>query len=351
MNLTANSLNACFNETFAEFPSTPFDPQVLPAVNVVAAFLILVILINLISVVCDISFVPAVENCAKVLNLSEDVAGATFLAAGSSAAEFFTNMIGAIVGNFNVGLATVVGSGVFNVVAVIGICGFFAGEISLNSWPLLRDSIVYSLALAVIFAVILDGIIYNYEAIMLICFYAANIILLKYNKKIAELYHKNIDDGMSLPVIKNGENFYIPLNGKADENQFTYKLSFYDISNLAIVKHHYKFSKKTVFRSSAHCVILEKKKLVQFRPTMRKKLRTFLKTIPSPTGKHFLVALAISIIWLAGLSYLVFWMVKVIGFSLQINSSIMGLAVLAIGSSIQDAFSSLKVAKEVRRYK
>jgi len=42
-----------------------------------------------IALVCDECFVPALEVITEVLDLSPDVAGATFMAAGGSAPEFF----------------------------------------------------------------------------------------------------------------------------------------------------------------------------------------------------------------------------------------------------------------------
>lgn len=45
------------------------------------------------AIICDDYFVPALEVICKVLNLREDVAGATFMAAGSSAPELATTII------------------------------------------------------------------------------------------------------------------------------------------------------------------------------------------------------------------------------------------------------------------
>ena len=47
-----------------------------------------------IAIVCDDYFVPALEKIVEKLGLSDDVAGATFMAAGSSAPELFTSVIG-----------------------------------------------------------------------------------------------------------------------------------------------------------------------------------------------------------------------------------------------------------------
>lgn len=69
---------------------------------------------------CDDYFVPALEEMSERWNISEDVAGATFMAAGGSAPELFTSILGVFVAQSNVGFGTIVGSAVFNVLFVIG---------------------------------------------------------------------------------------------------------------------------------------------------------------------------------------------------------------------------------------
>jgi hypothetical protein len=51
-----------------------------------------------IAIVCDEVFVPALEIIAERNNLSADVAGATLMAAGGSAPELATSLIGALAG-------------------------------------------------------------------------------------------------------------------------------------------------------------------------------------------------------------------------------------------------------------
>ena len=63
------------------------------------------------------------------MNLSSDVAGATFMAAGSSAPELFTSMIGVFVAKGDVGVGTIVGSAVFNILFVIGVCGLVTTQV------------------------------------------------------------------------------------------------------------------------------------------------------------------------------------------------------------------------------
>ena len=59
--------------------------------------------------------------------LPDEVAGATLMAAGGSAPELFTAFIGTFQRSA-VGFGTVVGSAVFNVLFVIGMCAVFSRE-------------------------------------------------------------------------------------------------------------------------------------------------------------------------------------------------------------------------------
>ena len=52
------------------------------------------------AIVCDDYFVPALEAITVKLQLSDDVAGATFMAAGGSAPELFTSVIGVFIAQY-----------------------------------------------------------------------------------------------------------------------------------------------------------------------------------------------------------------------------------------------------------
>ncbi len=47
-----------------------------------------------ITIICDDYFVPALDVICERCNLQSDVAGATFMALGSSAPELFASVIG-----------------------------------------------------------------------------------------------------------------------------------------------------------------------------------------------------------------------------------------------------------------
>jgi Ca2+/Na+ antiporter len=63
--------------------------------------------------------------------MSEDVAGATFMAAAVSCPELFVNVVGTFITEGDIGVGTIVGSAVFNVLAVPACCGLFAKQVTL----------------------------------------------------------------------------------------------------------------------------------------------------------------------------------------------------------------------------
>lgn len=125
------------------------------------------------AVVCDVYFVGALEIICEKWQLSEDVAGATFMAAGGSAPEFFTNVL-AVRTTSDVGVGTIVGSAVFNVLFVIAACAVFAGApLELTWWPLFRDCVVYVICLCILTVFMSDSEIHHWEAAILFgaCFF------------------------------------------------------------------------------------------------------------------------------------------------------------------------------------
>lgn len=61
--------------------------------------------------------------------MSEDVVGATFMAAAVSSPDLFVNIMGTFITEGDIGVGTVVGSAVFNGLAVPAFCGLFAEQV------------------------------------------------------------------------------------------------------------------------------------------------------------------------------------------------------------------------------
>lgn len=145
------------------------------------------------AIVCDEFFVPSLDVIIEKLDLQDDVAGATFMAAGGSAPELFTSVIGVFVSFDDVGIGTIVGSAVFNILFVIGMCAIFSRTVlTLTWWPLFRDCFFYSVSLITLIIFFRDNYIYWYEALVLFSFYVAYVSFMKWNQPMERLVKKLI---------------------------------------------------------------------------------------------------------------------------------------------------------------
>jgi len=151
------------------------------------AFLGMLYMFIALAIVCDEFFVPALENIVLKMKMSNDVAGATLMAAGGSAPELFTALIGTFQES-DVGFAAIVGSAVFNVLFVIGVCALSAPTpLELTWWPLARDCAYYAFALSalsVFFMPISGKKIETFESASLLVLYVGYIVMMKYNQQL-----------------------------------------------------------------------------------------------------------------------------------------------------------------------
>uniref|UniRef100_A0A6I8PNP4 Solute carrier family 24 member 2 n=1 Tax=Ornithorhynchus anatinus TaxID=9258 RepID=A0A6I8PNP4_ORNAN len=137
------------------------------------------------AIVCDEFFVPSLTVITEKLAISDDVAGATFMAAGGSAPELFTSLIGVFIAHSNVGIGTIVGSAVFNILFVIGMCALFSREIlNLTWWPLFRDVSFYIIALIMLIVFFLDNFIMWWESLILLTAYFCYVTFMKFNVQV-----------------------------------------------------------------------------------------------------------------------------------------------------------------------
>jgi sodium/potassium/calcium exchanger 2 len=179
--------SSLFHRNLAETNDTCTDPSIQDSIcigygadackrlgddQMYAIFFIVLALLYLfvgIAIVCDELFVPALEIIAEDLQLSNDVAGATLMAAGGSAPELATSFVG-VFKRSDVGFGTIVGSAVFNVLFVISMCVMFTPDkyspLELTWWPLFRDCSYYVVTLATLAIFMYDGQIEPWEAIV-----------------------------------------------------------------------------------------------------------------------------------------------------------------------------------------
>jgi len=142
--------------------------------------------------VCDVYFTGAIEVMVDKWQIKADVAGATFMAAGGSAPELFTSLVGATIAQNDVGFGTIIGSAVFNVLFVIGLCGYVAKTpIELTWWPLFRDCSYYVFGLALLAGFASDEKISLVEAVVLFIAYLGYCLIMVFNTRLEALVDRD----------------------------------------------------------------------------------------------------------------------------------------------------------------
>lgn len=128
------------------------------------------------------------------------------MAAATSAPELFVNVIGTFITEGDIGVGTIVGSAVFNILAVASCCGIGAGTVGdflflypeeqpnilvllfqvvpLDWWPLTRDCLGYGVTVAILICIIHDERIEWYEALILVLLYIVYIAIMYWDKAI-----------------------------------------------------------------------------------------------------------------------------------------------------------------------
>jgi K+-dependent Na+/Ca+ exchanger-like protein len=249
----------------------------------------LIVIFYLLAVVCEDFFVESLDLISRKLRLPSDVAGATFMAVGSSAPELFTALFAVFRpgAHADIGAGTIVGSAIFNILVIIGASAAFR-QAKLTWQPVIRDLIFYSLSIILILAVFWDGKVVLAEAVIFLFAYALYIVVVTQWKKILPYEDQNPIELLEKSVAKN--------------------------------------------------------KLAQFS----KNLLGLIIPDPQKNPEKYLVTFGLSVVSLAFLSFLLVEAAVGVGEILRINPTIIALTVLAAGTSIPDLLSSIVVARQGR---
>ncbi|XP_020779546.1 sodium/potassium/calcium exchanger 2-like [Boleophthalmus pectinirostris] len=446
MKSTANT-----NHSQGDYPPDLFSMAMRRQGAVVLHMFGMIYMFIALAIVCDEFFVPALTVITEKLAISDDVAGATFMAAGGSAPELFTSIIGVFISHSNVGIGTIVGSAVFNILFVIGMCAIFSKEIlNLTWWPLFRDVSFYILDLIMLIIFFLDNIISVWESISLLSAYAAYVIFMKCNTKVEgfvkDCMNKNQvvevevqpkdekaspgapEDDTKLsarPRLQRGGSSASLHNSLMRNSIFQLMIHTLDplseefadseLGTYGKLKYYHSMTEEGKFREKASilhkiakkkCQVEDSEKAngvasraennlpnsssveVEVTPPMNgtagqegetaeeeeeedqplslswpesnRKRFTYLFIMPivlplwltlpdvrKPTSKKFFpVTFLGSICWIAGFSYLMVWWAHQVGETIGITEEIMGLTILAAGTSIPDLITSVIVARK-----
>lgn len=338
-----SSFPNCVKSSIDDFPSDFMSQyQRLYQGGIIFHILLSLYMFAALAVVCDQYFVPALEQISESLNLHPDVAGATFMAAGSSAPEFFTSVIGVFITKGDIGLGTIVGSAVFNILFIVSVCGIFAGcVLTLNWWPLSRDCLYYLLSVAALVSVTYDQKVYWYEAMCLVIMYLIYIIIMYFNNNLERFFVRCLNKSEFLPSPES----------EADSDETKVFISDEEESDSQDDSETQKTDKETEVVSfddspfSMPSGFIAGVLWIVNWPTMIILYFTIPDCRKDRWKRFYMLTFLLATVWIGGLSYILVWMVTIIGYTFGIPDVIMGLTFLAAGSSVPDCLSSVLVAR------
>lgn len=139
----------------------------------------------LLAKICDGHLTSCLEFIVARLGISEDVAGASFLAASSSAPELVNAIITVFVLTSDSGFGNIVGSALFNLLIIVGACVICAGRpLKLWWYPCCRDAGFYLVSLVELAVFMADGYMHWYESLVLVLSYVAYLVFFVFNERI-----------------------------------------------------------------------------------------------------------------------------------------------------------------------
>lgn len=122
------------------------------------------------------------------------------MAAGGSAPELFTSVVGVLIAKSDIGFGTIVGSAVFNVLFVIAMCAFVTNNLQLSWWPLTRDSVYYCFSIILLVMLAADNKIHVLDSVLLLLCYFGYVTIMYFNETIQDYVSKSIDRDRFVPV-------------------------------------------------------------------------------------------------------------------------------------------------------
>ncbi|XP_038139315.1 sodium/potassium/calcium exchanger 5 isoform X1 [Cyprinodon tularosa] len=349
----------CIAPQASEFPEGFFTVQERKDGGLVIYFMIIFYMLLAVSIVCDDYFLPSLEVISERLGLSQDVAGATFMAAGSSAPELVTAFLGVFVTKGDIGISTIVGSAVYNLLGICAACGLLASMAGcLTCWPLFRDCLAYGISVAAVIGIITDNKVFWYEAASLLLVYGVYIVVLCFDLRISEFVLRKLSPCCTCLGSNSVEKPETqPLMGWNDDSSLRVRVR--SRTDSGIFQDDSGYSHLSLSLHGLNEISEDQKSVFAVPESDLKRILWVLSlpiitllflTIPDCRRRFwkqwFMITFLMSAVWISAFTYVLVWMVTVVGETLSIPDTVMGLTLLAAGTSIPDTIASVMVARE-----
>jgi len=309
------------------------------------------------AIVCDEYFCPSLELISEALNLSEDVAGATFMAAGSSAPELFTAIVTIFVAPGDQGVGTIVGSAVFNLCVIVGLSCLCAGSVlDLFWWPLTRDSAVYAISIVCMMCFMADGAVTTTEAFIMTLLYFVYLGIMVVNPRIVRWIQeregsRGEGDRATFELSEVSESVTHLKRESSEERSSTKSEASHsptrgdaDVEAAQATEPTPPAEEEAADGGGGG--LCSRAYAVAAKPMEKMLAWTIPDCREDRWAKHYFLTFTMSIIWIGLLSFVMVDFASRAACVMGISELVVGLCVLSVGTSVPDALSSIIVAKQ-----
>ena len=263
--------------------------------EIVASLAIIIGAVYLLAIITDSFFIISLDQISRKLNLSDEVAGATLMASGSSAPELAIALMALFTAggeHSDLGIGTIVGSAVFNILVITGVSAVAAGGLRIHMFAVRRDTAYYLLSIAYLAFIFLDGQVVLWEAMLGIGAYIGYVVML------------GVWKAPTMP-----------------EEEREHKVAEAD---------PYPKNTDTLFRQVEAAIV------------------RVIKMITGAPSENYIWTFFVAIVFIIILSYILVESTIVFAAGIGIPPIIVALTLLAAGTSAPDLIASIEVAKEGR---
>ena len=263
--------------------------------DILLSVLVMALAVYLLAIITDEYFIVSLDQISRRFNIPSNVAGASLMAMGSSAPELFIALLALVIAggsHSDMGIGTIVGSAIFNVLVITG-ASAAARPVTITWRVIVRDLIMYVISLALLIFAFYDGQVTIWEAAFFLLLYGVYIIVL-FN------WHAFAPEDADGPI----DTVHDEIDSQRERTGIYYRV--------------------TAFVSR------------------------MIGLFMGNPEKSYWRAFAVSIGFIALLSYFLVEYAIVFSEALHINPVVVALTILAAGTSVPDLFASVVVARQGR---
>lgn len=148
--------------------------------NLFLSILVMGLCVYLLAIITDEYFIVSLDQVSRRFKIPSNVAGASLMAMGSSAPELFIAIMALFIAggaHGDVGIGTIVGSAIFNILVITG-ASAIVRPAAITWRVIVRDVVMYTISLALLISTFSDGQITLWEAALFLVLYAVYLLVL-----------------------------------------------------------------------------------------------------------------------------------------------------------------------------